>query len=96
MRTTKRIVIELDPGETVEVVCSGAKLEIRANSDIKHDPNEFPEFEVIVPHGNMLGSIVRLNPDGSMGNDLGITELESSMQEVSGPISFVTYHANLT
>lgn len=89
MRTTKRNVIILDPGETIDVLSRGAKLEIRVNPDVETEPSA-PEFEIVVPHGNMLANMYEVRPDGGLGAELYFSRHDGA-QEAVGPLSFITF-----
>lgn len=89
MRTYKRNVIELDGGERVEIRYRGTVIHLEAIPD--EDTNS---IVVTLDHGQRMANLTRdevLDAGRIMGAELGFTELENGMQEVSAPLSFITF-----
>ncbi len=85
MKTLKRNVIIIDPGEQLEIQCGDSRFEIRANPDLDHEPNA-PEFEISIPPGNTMSGLTR-----SGWTSPTFCGDEGKYEELPGPAGFIIF-----
>lgn len=101
MRTLKLNVIEMDPGEQIEIRCGPATLTIRCNPDVAQEPAA-PEFVIVVPPGMMLAGLRqhRSKEQAIPVDDMGFgsftfADEEGLLEEVSGPLDLIAFSSTL-
>jgi hypothetical protein len=101
MRTTKRNIIEIDPGEQLEIRCGSATLEIRGNPDLAAEPAA-PEFEIVLPSGMMMSGLRQhrnreedITVDAMGYGSFTFEDEEGLLEEVSGPLDFIIFSSLL-